>query len=128
MGLLLFDADSDGDRDLLAVSGGVEATGADLQDRLYLNDGKGNFSPAPAGALPPTEESGGPVAAADFDRDGDLDLFVGGRVVPGQYPIAPASRLLVNQGGTFTDATRELAPELERLGLVTGAVFADMDD
>ncbi len=127
MGLLLFDVDGDHDRDLLVVSGGVESTGPDLQDRLYLNDGTGKFSPSPEGSLPRMEESGGPVAAADIDRDGDLDLFLGGRVVPGQYPIAPASRLLVNEGGSFRDATPTLAVGLGRTGLVTGAVFADLD-
>ena len=127
MGVLLFDADSDGDRDLFAVSGGVESAGEHLRDRLYLNDGAGNFSPAPDGALPPDEVSGGPVAAADVDRDGDLDLFVGGRVVPGQYPIAARSRLLTNEGGRFIDASDSLAPTLRSLGLVTGATFADVD-
>ncbi|MCH2059837.1 MAG: FG-GAP-like repeat-containing protein [Verrucomicrobiales bacterium] len=128
MGLLLIDADSDGDRDLLVVSGGVESTGENLRDRLYLNDGKGKFSPAPAGSLPPMEESGGPVSAADIDRDGDLDLFIGGRLVPGQYPDPAASRLLINTKGRFTDATEKLAPALRRPGLVTGAVFADIND
>ena len=128
MGLLLIDADSDGDRDLLAVSGGVENTGEHLRDRLYLNDGKGQFTPAPEGSLPPLEDSGGPIAAADIDHDGDLDLFIGGRLVPGKYPEAAASRLLLNTGGKFSDATQLLAPSLRRPGLVTGAVFADIND
>ncbi|MCP4847262.1 MAG: RNA-binding protein [Verrucomicrobiaceae bacterium] len=128
MGLLLIDTDSDGDRDLLAVSGGVENTGKHLRDRLYLNDGKGKFTPAPEDLLPPLEDSGGPVAAADIDRDGDLDLFIGGRLVPGNYPEPAASRLLINTKGKFTDATQSLAPGLLQPGLVTGAVFADIND
>ncbi len=128
MGLLLIDTDGDGDRDLLVVSGGVETTGKLLRDRLYLNNGKGKFNPAPDGCLPPLEDSGGPIAAADIDHDGDLDLFIGGRVIPGKYPAAAESRLLLNSGGKFTDATQMLSPSLRRPGLVTGAVFADIND
>ncbi|MCH8923870.1 MAG: VCBS repeat-containing protein, partial [Planctomycetes bacterium] len=123
------DAEGDGDLDLYVVSGGVECEPGDklLQDRLYLNDGKGRFSKAPEGALPEMRDSGGVVVAADFDRDGDLDLFVGGRVIPGKYPLSPHSRLLRNDGGRFTDATAELAPALQQTGLVTGAVWSDAD-
>tara|TARA_B110000438_G_scaffold230125_1_gene225077 strand:- start:497 stop:3181 length:2685 start_codon:yes stop_codon:yes gene_type:complete len=127
MAPLFFDADGDRDRDLYVVSGGVECeTGAAvLGDRLYLNDGAGNFSKAPASALPSVTESGSVVCAADFDRDGDTDLFVGGRVAPGRYPEVPASQLLLNDGkGTFTNA----APEsLAQTGLVTSALWSDVD-
>lgn len=126
MGVLFLDADSDGDDDLYVVSGGVEA-GEDkalYQDRLYLSDGKGTFTKAPAGALPAETDSGSCVCAADFDQDGDLDLFVGGRVVPGKYPLSPGSRLLRNDGGKFTEAT---TPELAKLERVTAAVWADLD-
>jgi len=122
MGLVLFDVDADGDRDLFVASGGVESSGDLLADRLYLNDGKGNFQVAPDESLPGGEESGGPVAVADVDRDGDLDVFVGGRVVPGQYPLASRSRLLINEGGVFKEG--ELPGEL---GMVTGAVFSDVN-
>lgn len=121
MGLLLFDADSDGDRDLFVVSGGVESAGKDLCDRLYLNDGKAGFVRAPDGVLPVDESSGGPVAAADIDRDGDLDLFVGCRTIPGQYPLSGDSRLLINTGGKFS------SQPIPDLGLVTGATFSDVD-
>ncbi len=130
MGAVWLDADGDGDLDLYVVSGGVEA-GDDnrlLRDRLYWNDGHGLLTKAAADELPPLEDSGGPVCAADFDRDGDLDLFVGGRVVPGRYPATPASRLLRNEGGKFVDVTESIAPQLLRTGLVTSALWSDADN
>ena len=80
MGILWFDLDRDGDLDLYVVSGGVEATHGDsrLQDRVYVNMGHGRFATAPSGVVPPATESGSVVTGADFDRDGDVDLFVGG--------------------------------------------------
>jgi hypothetical protein len=125
MGSLLADLDGDSDLDLFVVSGGVE--NSSLQDRLYLNDGSGNFSPAPTTDLPPLSDSGGAVAAADFDRDGDLDLFVAGRCVPGAYPTSPPSRLLRNEGGRFSDVTAALAPHLIKAGMVTDATWTDID-
>ena len=128
MAPLWFDADADGDLDLYVVSGGNEAGPGDavFQDRLYINsDGSGSFQRAPRGALPVLTESGSAAAASDFDRDGDLDLFVGSRMTPGKYPLTPRSFLLRNEGGEFRDATDSVAPDLRRVGLVTGAVWSD---
>ena len=130
MGAVFFDCDGDGDQDLYVVSGGYEAKeGASLlRDRLYLNDGQGNFSKA-RGHLPELRDSGGPVAAADFNRDGSIDLFVGGRVIPGRYPVSPRSRILQNDGsGKFSDVTGEVAPQLMESGMATGAVWSDADN
>ncbi|MEM9017700.1 MAG: FG-GAP-like repeat-containing protein, partial [Verrucomicrobiota bacterium] len=129
MGSLFFDADSDGDADLYVVSGSVEAPpGADIfRDRLYFNDGKGQFTPANEGALPDLMNSGGSVSAADFDRDGDLDLFVGSRSIPGEFPLSPESTLLRNDGGTFTEITDDIAPGLVSPGMVTSALWSDVD-
>ena len=129
LGAVFFDANGDGRPDLYVVSGGNEfsAMAPALQDRLYLNDGHGRFHKA-AGALPLEDVSGGPVAAADYDGDGDVDLFVGGRVVPWRYGADPRSMLLQNDGrGHFTDVTARLAPELVHAGMVTDAVWRDVD-
>ena len=129
LGAVFFDANGDGRPDLYVVSGGNEfsAMSPALQDRLYLNDGHGHFHRA-TGALPLEDVSGSPVAAADYDGDGDVDLFVGGRVVPWHYGADPRSMLLQNDGhGHFTDVTARLAPELVHVGMVTDAVWRDVD-
>ena len=129
LGAVFFDANGDGHPDLYVVSGGNEySEGASaLQDRLYLNDGHGHFKKA-VGAIPPEANSGSRVVAADYDGDGAIDLFVGGRVVPWQYGTDPRSMLLKNDGrGHFTDVTARLAPELEHIGMVTDAVWRDVD-
>ena len=127
---LFFDADGDGDQDLYVVSGSVEYSQGDimLRDRLYRNDGTGNFTAAPADHIADLRDSGSIATVADFDRDGDLDLFVGGRSIPGQYPLCPDSRLLRNDNGRLTDVTDELAPGLKKTGLVTSAVWSDAND
>jgi hypothetical protein len=129
MGALFIDSDSDGDMDLYVVSGGVECEPGDplLQDRIYLNDGKGAFTKAAGGTLPEMHDSGGTVSACDFDGDGDLDIFVGGRVVPGKYPTSPKSHLLRNDKGIFKDVTDEVAPGLSTPGMVTGSIWSDAD-
>lgn len=124
-----FDADKDGDMDLYAGSGGFEFNEKDsaLQDRLYLNNGKGGFTKKET-ALPPMHTSKGCVKAGDVDGDGDMDLFVGGRVVPGKYPISPESFLLLNDGkGNFTDATNTIFPALKNIGMVTDALWIDLN-
>jgi enediyne biosynthesis protein E4 len=128
-GLLLFDADNDQDLDLYVVSGSYEFEPGDAhyQDRLYLNDGKGNFQHKPD-LLPPTLESGSCVRAADFDADGDLDLFVGSRVITGAYPMSPKSYLLRNTGGKFDDATDDVCPDLRSGGMISDALWTDYDN
>ncbi|MFD1143134.1 VCBS repeat-containing protein [Larkinella insperata] len=128
LGALLFDADGDGDGDLYVVSGSSEFAPDSpyYQDRLYRNDGKGHFSPDPE-ALPRMLSSGSTVQTADFDRDGDLDLFVGGRLAPGKYPLPTQSYVLRNDGGRFTDVTQAVCPQLTKLGMVTSALWTDFD-
>ncbi len=127
---VFFDANGDGYADLYVASGGYHQFTADdplLQDRLYLNDGNGNFIKK-AEALPKMLTSKSCVAVADINADGFPDIFVGGRVVPGRYPETPSSFLLVNNGnGTFTDETTSRAPELQQVGMVTAAVWADVN-
>ncbi|MBS1598366.1 MAG: VCBS repeat-containing protein [Bacteroidetes bacterium] len=134
MGVLLFDADNDHDLDLYVVSGGSENTlgGAAQQDRLYINDGKGNFT-YDAHALPDTKANGSCVIACDYDHDGDMDLFIGGNVIPGSYPLTSRSYLMRNDaaqnGGVakFTDVTENICPELKNIGMVTAAIWSDYD-
>lgn len=125
---LFFDANANGFLDLYVVSGGNEQLANDpiYQDRLYLNDGKGNFKRA-KDALPQFYSSGGVVKAHDIDGDGQLDLFVGGRITPGRNPETPQSFLLKNNNGNFTDVTSQWSKNLERTGMVTDAAFADLD-
>ena len=125
---LFFDADGDKDMDLYVVSGGNEFYGnsALLTDRLYINDGKGNFSRSTT--LPDVLENKSCVAACDFDKDGDMDLFVGGRVNARMYGYNPASVLLVNDGrGNFTEATGYYSTGLQYAGMVTSACWSDID-
>ncbi len=127
VGAHFFDADGDGDPDLYVTSGGndFDANSSDLQDRLYINDGKGNF--IRSGGLPEMITSTKVVRSGDIDGDGDLDLFVGGRIVPGKYPESPRSYLLLNEGGTFRDVTATWNKSLEYPGLVSGAELVDIN-
>ncbi|MEL7161963.1 MAG: VCBS repeat-containing protein, partial [Bacteroidota bacterium] len=126
LGGLFFDADGDGDQDLYLVSGGSERgmDNPEYFDRLFLNDGTGNFSLG-AGMVPQLSSSGSCVRAADYDQDGDLDLFVGGRLRAGYFPQAVDSYLLDNDGkGNFSVAK---IPALEKIGLVCDALWTDYD-
>jgi hypothetical protein len=126
---LFFDANGDGAVDLLLTKGGVaaDAGSAAYAARLFLNDGRGSFVPAPPGMLPAIHESIGAAVAADFDRSGRLGLFLGGRVVPGSYPTSPRSYLLANRGDRFVDVTDEVAPGLRHVGMVSAALWSDFD-
>lgn len=129
IGALFFDADGDKDRDLYVVSGGNEFSkdSPELQDRLYINNGNGQFTKS-GDRLPVMLTSGSCVKAGDPDNDGDEDLFVGGRVVPGAYPLSPRSYILENNGkGYFTDATEKYNKLLMYPGMVTDAVWSDFN-
>ena len=132
-GLLLFDADGDGHPDLYVASGGYESApgSSDYQDRIYLNDGKGNFIEQP-GALPQNFTSKLCVKAADYNRDGRPDLFVSGRVEPWRYPKPVSSFILRNDSKNghikFTDVTASVAKDLKNIGLVCDAIFTDFDN
>jgi len=133
LGSLLFDADGDGDLDLYIVFGGYEyPVGSEAyEDELYINDGRGNYTFL-GNVLPPMKISSSCVKAADFDKDGDLDLFVGGKVSPGRYPEPVRSFILQNDSYNnqlkFTDVTEKVCPEMLELGMVTDALWTDMDN
>lgn len=126
----IFDADGDGHLDVYVASGGYGNLSVDdilLQDRLYLGDGRGHFSKS-ENALPKIHVSSGAVAIEDINGDGSLDVFVGGRVVPGRYPETPQSVILINDGkGDFTDQTDTWSPELHHLGMITDAIWIDLN-
>ncbi|MEO5892159.1 MAG: VCBS repeat-containing protein [Ferruginibacter sp.] len=133
LGTVLFDADNDGDLDLYMASGSNQfsADSKSYQDRYFTNDGKGNFTFDEA-ALPQNFTSKSCVKAADFDNDGDLDLFVGGRVLPGKYPLPVSSFIYRNDSkngvAKFTDVSSEVAPGLKNIGLTCDAVWTDFDN
>ncbi len=126
MGCLFIDVDSDNDLDLYVASGGNEYDQGHplLQDRLYINDGYGQFSKS-VEVLPEIFESSGCVKTADVDSDGDLDIFVGTRLISGKYAFPATSYLLINNNGKFVESQN--APRLSNLGMVTDAEFTDFD-
>ena len=124
-----FDADNDNDLDLYVVTGGYEFMDNDvlLEDKFYINDGHGNFTQRKL--LPSMRSSGSCVEPSDFDNDGDVDLFIGGRIVPGRYPEAPESFLLENNGnGEFSIVTHSVCPQLTSIGMVTDAAWVDLNN
>ncbi len=123
-----FDADNDGDMDLFVVSGGSQhpVNSPLYYDRLYLNNGSGNFKTA-QDQIPNASVSGSCVKPFDYDNDGDIDLFVGGRHVPHNYPSPAPSRLLENQGGKFLKVKESLTRDFYKLGMVTDAIWTDFD-
>lgn len=129
VGATFFDLNGDGHPDLFLAAGGIQVDRGQplLDDRIYLNDGRGGFTLAPEGTLPADGESTAAVAAGDFDGDQRADLFVGGRVVPGAYPALPRSFLYRNAGGRLVDVTDEVAPGLREIGMVTAALWTDVD-
>ncbi len=131
MGALLFDLENDGDLDLYVVSGSNELPVGDngYQDHIYINQGKGKFVVG-NGILPSFLKSGSCVKACDFDHDGDLDLFIGGRVEPNKYPKATNSYILRNEAPLlkFSDVTATQAPALKGIGLVCDALWTDYDN
>lgn len=129
---VFFDADGDKDMDLYIVSGGNENADASImQDRLYINDGKGNFTKA-KNALPLMNASKSCVTVADYNGDGKPDIFVGGRVVPGSYGLIPQSFLLQNETENghikFVDVTASIAGGLQHAGMITSAVWTDLNN
>ncbi|MEO7766663.1 MAG: VCBS repeat-containing protein [Ferruginibacter sp.] len=130
LGAVFFDADGDKDQDLLITGGSAEFGTSTMynQPRLYINDGKGNFIKDTV-ALPKDLNSiSSCVTVSDYDGDGDMDIFIGGRVLPQKYPQSPRSYILQNNNGKFLDVTKVVCPALEFAGLITGAVFTDINN
>ncbi len=127
VGVQFFDADNDKDLDLYVCSGGYEfpENSPYLADRLYINDGEGNFS---KGLIPTMRSNTKSVATADVDADGDMDLVVGGHVKPRKYPLASPTTIFKNEEGIFSESTALIAPELSQVGIVNDLLFSDYDN
>ena len=127
---IFFDADGDKDLDLLITEGSLEFGSSTTSNLplLYKNDGHGNFL-LDEDAIPASVSGISQViAVADYDADGDMDIFIGGRILADQYPLSPRSYILQNNAGKFTDVTKEVCPALEKPGMITGAVWLDFDN
>ena len=129
MEAVFVDVDGDNDVDLYVASGGSEFNIGNplLKDRLYINDGQGDFSKNEQ-ALPAIAQSTQTVKISDIDNDGDLDLFVGTRMIPGKYSFPATSYFLINDNGVFKKSSSDIAPALQDIGMVTDAVFTDIDN
>lgn len=125
---MFIDIDNDNDVDLYITSGGYEneENSVLLQDRIYLNDGKGNYKKS--NRLPKLYTNTKAIAYADYDNDGDIDIFIGGNTTHGKYPLSEASYFLKNENGTFVNASTEIIPEISELELVNDAIFSDYDN
>lgn len=131
MDAVFFDANGDGTLDLFVASGGNESelVAPELTDRLYLNDGKGNFTKSKQSGFNSNRASSSVVQVIDLNEDGSPDLFVGGRLVPFQYGAPANSSIWINDGkGNFTEQTSTLAPEMKEIGMITDAKVVDWDD
>lgn len=128
MDAIIFDANGDGANDLFVSSGGNEAPYGKgyYLNRLYLNNGNGKLQLSPS-SIPRVDEASGAAAVFDFDKDGDLDLVVGGTVKPGEFPKVTEGYLLENNNGTFKDVTASLLPEFASLGIVKDIIFDDLN-
>ncbi len=129
MDCLLFDADGDKDLDLLITYGDVQQpqNSSAYQPKLFINDGKGNFT-LKVNAIPSDVKTiAGSVSAGDYDNDGDPDLFIGGRV-SWKYPLSPRSFILQNNGGVFSDVTQKVCASLEKGGMITSSAWTDFDN
>ena len=124
----IFDADKDGDNDLLITYGDLQAPAAtpEHKPRLFLNNGKALFTEHTAAFADSITCIAGTVSTADFDKDGDIDIFIGGRVTE-RFPLSPQSFLLRNDGGVFTDVTKTVCPLLQLAGMVTSSLWTDLD-
>jgi hypothetical protein len=129
LGAIFFDANGDGSPDLLVTGGSTEFGSGSMNNkpRLYLNDGKGNFRLDPSAIPADISVIAQAVAVGDLDGDGEPDIFIGGRVVAGQYPTSPRSYILHNHHGVFTDVTAKVCPDLEWPGMVTAALWTDFN-
>ncbi|HEU5164595.1 MAG TPA: VCBS repeat-containing protein [Chitinophagaceae bacterium] len=129
MDCILFDADSDGDLDLLVTCGDVQfgENSINYKPRLYINDGKGGFNLQPEAIPDSIRTIAGCVGAGDYDGDGDLDLFIGGRVSL-KYPLSPRSFILQNNHGIFSDVTSSSCPALQKPGMITSCAWVDFDN
>ena len=129
MDCILFDADKDGDLDLLVTCGDVQfgENSVNYKPRLYMNDGKGDFNLQPNAIPDSVKTIAGSVSAGDYDEDGDLDLFIGGRVSL-KYPLSPRSFILQNNHGFFSDVTASSCPALQKPGMITSSAWIDFDN
>jgi hypothetical protein len=130
MEALFIDIDNDNDNDLYVVSGGSEFTerSEDLKDRIYINDGKGNFTKKKTEEIKDYTISGKTVSKIDFDNDGDLDIIVGNRIKPQKYPFHEPSLIYENENGVFKNVTRKIAPEFENLGIINKVITTDFNN